>query len=256
MSYLYRFSLSVLVALSASSAFLASAQAMSPADKWDEIKEDYDLATPVRPKESLAELYYRLETRLSPEQRQEISEINRNSKYQAARALAPVIKIKNQMMTFSEAGKTLTLSVSEENGNFVIRVNDRVLTEEESLSPKKAFAVVQKLLDGSQKVSFWFLPLILPEARADLSLGLGLGLVAVVGVLGYLIYKKTKSSSTEACKSQAATCCNVSGKPVAISNSCCADIGGFNTGVPVCPASFYDQSAVLSQQIRATSAGQ
>lgn len=218
--------------------------------QWQDIKDILDLGKPVRRNETFAEGYYRLETRLSPQQKAEFGVINKRMKYQMPMyRVSNDIKITETKVTLTENGKSIVIEVKKDSeGQAQIHINDRVLSESEALSPIKALAILEDIAKkeiekkSPKNKSAWLWTLVVPEADAGLfgmSWGTLLTGAAIVGALGFVVYKTVKKKSAAKCKNKSEVCCNVAGTLTQLSSGCCSDAGGSDTAYATCPTAMY-----------------
>lgn len=214
----------------------------SSSTQWQEIKDNLDLVKPVRRNETFAELYYRLETRLSEKQKDEFGVINKRMKYQMPMFRVPTeVNVSETTAIFSDGGQQIILEVKkDDDGNPYIAINGRKLTEEEALSPLKTFSIVKAIKQSSSKdKKAWLWDMFFPKAEAfSFSWGTILAVALPAAAIGYMIYKKNKDKGGS-CKNKSAICCNVSGTLTQLSSGCCKDAGGSDTNYGTCPAAMY-----------------
>ncbi len=214
----------------------------SSSTQWQEVKDNLELVKPVRRSETFAELYYRLETRLSEQQKDEFGVINKKMKYQMPMYRVPKdVKVSDTSAVFTDDGQMIVLEVKkDDDGNPYISINDRRLTEEEALSPLKTFSIVKALKTSNNKSkSAWLWNMFFPQAEAfSWNWGTILAVALPAAAIGYMIYKKNKDKGGS-CKNKSAICCNVSGTLTQLSSGCCKDAGGSDTNYGTCPAAMY-----------------
>lgn len=222
------------------------AHASTPSAQWQDIKDILDLGKPVRRGETFAEVYYRLETRMGSQQKEEFGVLNKRMKYQMPMyRVTNDVKITDTSITLTENGSSLVIEVKKNKEDKpVIVVNGRVLSEKEALSPLKTYAILEGLVkkEAPKAKGAWLWNIFVPQAEAffgNMSWGTLLTGAAVIGGLGFLIYKKIKDNKSGSCKNKSAICCNVSGTLTQLSSGCCRDAGGSDTAYTTCPAAMY-----------------
>lgn len=222
------------------------AHASGSSAQWQDIKDILDLGKPVRRGETFAEAYYRLETRMSSQQKEEFGVLNKRMKYQMPMyRVSNDVKVTDTSITLSENGQSLVIEVKagKDDKPFIV-VNGRTLKEKEALSPLKTYAILEGLVkkEAPKAKGAWLWNMFVPQADAffgNMSWGTLLTGAAVIGGLGFLIYKKIKDGKSGSCKNKSAICCNVSGTLTQLSSGCCADAGGSDTAYTTCPAAMY-----------------
>lgn len=261
-------SLSLIQAAIPAAAFAAeakSAQAQRDEEANQETDEFLDLFITDRKNETLAEVYYRFETRLSE------AEKNAFAKVLADKGLmkAPLILKEGRTLIFRQDKAEARFDAETKDGELTMKLNGREIKRSEKLADVNArIKAIEKILRESErakKKTSIFQALFLPELHAEIdwmTVGISALLGAVVGWVakGWWDNKNSSSTATTTCTVAVPSCCVVGSNYITHSNGCCQQIGGLlssNTPAGNCTGAASASAAYTNSTVAPTnSSGQ
>lgn len=238
---------------------VAAAEDLRLLTSAEKAQDIFDLVRPARKNETISEAYFRLSVRLDSEEQGFLSKkIGKNG----VQKMPPLDLKKNTLKIFFPE-KELSLSIdSQGSEKEVVSVNAKALSQKEVDSPERRWLLLEKMWNQSQnqkksQSSFWWAPFLIPQADAFLENVSKWTWIGVGGMVlaAFIMYKKTKKSSTYQCTDSTPSCCFVNGTYVSHSNACCQQInGGLGIGSgATCPST---STQTIDYVIPASSEGQ
>lgn len=223
----------------------AQARLSPPAS--EEVQEIYDSYPRVRKDETMAEMYYRIETRLSAEDKDHLAKLLNGH----GREKAPEVLLEGPSMIIRHAGKELRITTIEKKDTLSIEVNGKILSEEEIADPVLRHKALEKILQANVKEAagkkgalFFLWSEMFPRAEAfefNWSTILPILTVGIAVIGGVWLMKRQKkaqekANASPACSVTTPTCCAVGTGYAVHTNGCCQQIGGLGAGAAAsCP---------------------
>lgn len=225
-----------------------------------EVDDFFDLAITDRKNETLAEVWYRIETRLDESEKNDFAKILANK----GREAAPLILKDGRTLVLRQDGREVRLDAGKTNGELSIKINGRELKRSAKLADVsyriKEIERILKATETSKKTSI-FQRLFLPELHAFdwMTAGISALLGAVVGWMAKGWWDNKNSSTTSTCTVNVPSCCVVGSNYITHSNGCCQQIGGLlstNTPAGNCTGSATTSTAYPSTAVPSSVSGQ